>query len=64
MLKTLKHRLFLNRSVLFLVDLLCVVAALKLAYAARFYWEWGARLVPSIKWPCRSLSIFPYRRRR
>ncbi len=59
MLKTLKHRLFLNRSVLFLVDLLCVVAALKLAYAARFYWEWGARLVPAYKVAMPESLYFP-----
>lgn len=49
MLTSLKSRLALNRVVLFLVDLVCVVAALKLAYALRFHWEWGVRLAPAGK---------------
>jgi exopolysaccharide biosynthesis polyprenyl glycosylphosphotransferase len=49
MLISLKSRLVLNRLVLFLVDLVCVVAALKLAYAVRFSWEWGVRLAPAGK---------------
>ncbi len=49
MLTSLKSRLALNRGVLFLVDLACVVAALKLAYAVRFHWEWGVRLAPAGK---------------
>jgi exopolysaccharide biosynthesis polyprenyl glycosylphosphotransferase len=47
----MKARLFLNRAVLFIVDLLCVVVALKLAYAVRFDWAWSARLVPAHKVP-------------
>lgn len=49
MLNTRKSRLILNRIVLFFFDLFCVVAALKLAYAARFSWEWGVRLAPAGK---------------
>lgn len=49
MLTSFKSRLALNRVVLFLVDLVCVVAALKVAYAVRFYWEWGVRLAPARK---------------
>lgn len=48
---TLKTRLVLNRTVLFVLDMVCVVAALKLAYAVRFYWGWGMRLAPAGKVP-------------
>lgn len=56
---TLKTRLVLNRVVLFLMDLVCVVAALKLAYAARFSWEWGVRLAPAGKVAVPESLYFP-----
>lgn len=49
MLKSLKSRLFFNRVILFFSDLACVVISLRLAYAARFSWEWGVRLAPAHK---------------
>lgn len=44
-----RSRLVFSRLLLFLVDLVCVVAALKVAYAVRFHWEWGVRFAPAGK---------------
>lgn len=45
----IRSRLVFNRLLLLMVDFVCVVAALKMAYAVRFHWEWGVRFAPAGK---------------